>query len=96
MGVRQIGELLKEIGQVDKRIQSVLFGRLHEAVDDRAGLRAARRIGKQPILSTDNEWFGGAFAAVVVDLQTTVFQKRNQWLPLILAIRDRLSKCAFR
>ena len=68
-----LGQLLKQVRQIGKRVQPVLFGRFDEAVDCCAGRSPARGIGKLPILPPDHERFNGTFTAVIVDLQTPVF-----------------------
>lgn len=67
--------------QVQMWLETVSFSRLHDAVNDRAGLGSARRITEQEIFSTDNHGLNRALAAVVIDFQPSVLQEYVQLLP---------------
>jgi hypothetical protein len=77
--------------QIRHRIEPVFFSGFDDTVDHRACRRALWRVGEEPVLAPDREWLDAPFAAIVVQLQTTVEQKRGQGLPLIVAIADRLA-----
>ena len=60
--------------QIAVRIQAVLLRRFNQAVDHAAGLCAARRIGKQPVLSAHYKRLDAALGTVVAQLQTAILQ----------------------
>jgi len=71
------GHFLKDVAKVSKRVQSILFGRLHDAVYDCAGVGSTRRVREQPVAPPDHERSDGAFTAIVADLQPAIFQERR-------------------
>jgi hypothetical protein len=66
--------------------------RLHNAVDRRLCSGTFRRVRKQPPLAADHKAFHHTLAAVVVQLQPTIFHELGQLFPLIKAVADRQSE----
>ncbi len=93
-GVREVAlrQLFEEILEISARFQAVFFGGLNETHGDRAGLRSARRVGKEPVFAARHKGFDGPFTAVVVHLESSILEKSRQRFPLIQAIGHRLAQ----
>ena len=70
-------------GQIAVRIKAVLQCSLDHAEDDRTSRCASRRIGKQKVLSVDDEGLNAALSPVVAQFQSTVLQIVRQVRPLL-------------
>ena len=70
----QLRRSLQDPQQVSVRIQAVFLRRFNQAVDHAAGLCAARRIGKQPVLPAHHKGLNAALGTVVAQLQTAILQ----------------------
>ena len=62
------------MNQIGMRIKPVVLCGFNQAEDDRTALRAARRVGKQEVLSVNDKWLDASLRTVVADFQPTVFQ----------------------
>ena len=80
---RDLRQLLKLKLQVVVWMQSVFLGCFHHTIDSRACFRPSRRVGKQPVFTSNNERLDRALAAIVVHLQSSVCQISRQLLPLV-------------
>src|SRR5579872_2124714 len=78
--------------EVGERIQAVLLGRLDKTIDDGARLGPTSRVGKQPVLATDDKRLNRAFRAIVVEFQASIQQKAEQLGPLVAAVGHGLSQ----
>ena len=78
--------------QIVVRVQDVLLSGLNEAENGGAGLRSPRGIGKQEILTVDDEGLDGAFGPVVGYLQPPVQQIPLQVLPLLRSVAHSFSE----
>ena len=56
------------------RVKFVFLRRFNQTVDHAAGLCAARRIGKQPVLPAHHKGLDAALGTVVAQLQTAILQ----------------------
>ena len=64
----------------------VFLRRFNQTVDHGAGLRATRRIGKQPVLPAHHKGLNAALGTVVAQLQTAILQIPRQVRPLLQQI----------
>ena len=70
----QLRRVSQDPEQVSVWIQAVLFRRFNQAVDQAASPRAARRIGKEPVLPAHHKGLNAALGTVVAQLQTAILQ----------------------
>ena len=92
----QLRRVLQDPQQIAVRIKAVLLRRFNQAVDHAAGLCAARRVGKQPVLPAHHKGLNAALGTVVAQLQTAILQIPRQVRPLLPQVMDRLSQRRFR
>ena len=92
----QLRRSLQDPQQVSVRIQAVFLRRFNQAVDHGAGLRATRRIGKQPVLPAHPKGLNAALGTVVAQLQTAILQIPCQVRPLLQQVVDGPAQRRFR
>jgi hypothetical protein len=62
---RQLWELFEEIIKINEGIESILFGSLNDAINDRVGLCVTRGVGKELVFATDDENYDGSYGTVI-------------------------------
>ena len=67
-----VRRILKDIRQIGKGIQAVLFRGFDDAVHNRAGPGSPWRVGEQKVFAANDERFDAALGPVVADLQPAV------------------------
>ena len=92
----QLRRISQNPKQVLVRVQAVFLRRFNQAVDHAAGLSAARRVGKQPVLPARHKGLNAALGTVVAQLQTAILQIPCQIRPLLQQVIDGLSQRGFR
>ena len=92
----QLRRVLQNPQQITVRIKGILLRRFNQAVDHGAGLRAARRIGKQPVLPAHHKGLNAALGTVVAQLQTAILQIPRQVRPLLQQIVNGPAQRGFR
>ena len=70
----QLRRILQNPQQIMVRIKAVLLRRFNQAVDHAAGLCAARRVGKQPVLPAHHKGLHAALGTVAAQLQSAILQ----------------------
>ena len=75
---------------------AVFLRRFNQAVDHGAGLRATRRIGKEPVLPAHHKGLNAALGTVVAQLQTAILQIPRQVRPLLQQIVNGPAQRRFR
>ena len=91
----QLRRVLQNPQQITVRIKGILLRRFNQAVDHGAGLCAAQRIGKQPVLPAHHKGLNAALGAVVAQLQTAILQIPRQIRPLLqqIAVQEADAAC---
>ena len=92
----QLRRVLQNPQQITVRIKAILLRRFNQTVDYAAGLCAARRVGKQPVLPAHHKWFHAALGTVVAQLQTTILQIPCQIRSLLQQVVDGPAQRGFR
>ena len=67
-GLVEIAHLIQEEPQIRTRLKVIDLGRLHQRVDDSAGIGALGRVGKQSVLSPYHKWTDRVLRKVVGDI----------------------------
>ena len=82
----QLRRVLQNPQQITVRIKAILLRRFNQTVDHGAGLRATRRVGKEPVLPAHHKGLNAALGTVVAQLQTAILQIPCQIRPLLLQV----------
>jgi hypothetical protein len=93
LGAGQHGEDVPEVGV---GLEVAGLGRLDQAVEVRAGLRASDRVGREPVLPSDDARTDRDLDELRVQRDATVVENRLQLLPLACEIGQRLPRETLR
>ena len=89
-----VGELVEYIGEIGERRHAVLGGCPHEAVERSGAASGVVRTGEEIIGSADSDVTDLAFAEIVVEAESAVFEKARECGPLVEDVAGSLSERA--
>lgn len=82
--------------QVSVGVKLVFLCRLHQRVDNGAGLRALRGIRGQPVFAANGKGTDSVLGKIVGNIHLAVFQECGKVRPLVLGVGHRLGQLAAR
>ena len=92
----QLRRVLQNPQQITVRIKAILLRRFNQTVDHGDGLRATRRVGKEPVFHAHHKGLNAALGTVVAQLQTAILQIPCQVWPLLQQIVNGPAQRGFR